>query len=622
MKSRTSFFDRAVFTRALKTAAIPMALYTLLLIFLLPATLPNALTNTYNMESLGARLTLLRTIYNSCKASGILTFFYGLILAWLLYFFLFRTNTAYRYAAMPVRREALFGTNFLTGVLAFVVPHALIALAALIVTAALGEPLPLACAQWFAVISCECLFFFSFAALLVMVVGQMAAMPVVYVILNCAVAVLYAIVTELLQGFVYGMPDISDSPAIFAMYLSPLAALLTGVGPRALSVYSEAAADPVDFMLAGAWYACALAAVGVLFAALALLLYKKREMERCGDVVAVRQLKPVFLYAFTFGCAFVIGGVIIDAINLDFSQSNLWPVLLFLGIGAFIGYFGAQMMLKKIVRVFRKGWLGFGICCAVLLVGFGAMRLDVTGYERRIPDAQDVAAVSIGVGSYAFAYETRDEDAIEDVIALHETILAQRDEQQALRRSDVPRSSRYISVSYRLKNDKTLRRVYPLVDDAADPENPLRQFAALYNSLPFVLARSTPDMELTPTSVATCEIYGVEKDGAESKFMNLSSEDAYTFYHDCVLPDLADSSMERLDFGLDDASELPAAESAELTVDEPIPATQVYVHCDINFTFRNPDGTTRGGTFLSITKDAARCIAYLDSLGFNTDFTD
>ena len=71
------------------------------------------------------------------------------------------------------------------------------------------------------------LLFFSFASLVCMVVGQMAAAPLVYGMLNFAAYVLESIVQHLMQTFVYGMPASQTTAAErAAAYASPVFGLL------------------------------------------------------------------------------------------------------------------------------------------------------------------------------------------------------------------------------------------------------------------------------------------------------------------------------------------------------------------------------------------------------------
>lgn len=619
MTSKTSCFERAIFLRSLKKVALAAVAYTLLWLLILPLTLPGVYERALRSSDAVMEWSLGGAILNNAGAmAGALTFVYGLVLAWLVFFWLFRTNSAYHLASLPVKRETLFATNFFTGLLAFLAPHALVALVTFIVTAAMGAPLAVECLQWFAVVSLDCLFFYSFAVLLVMVVGQVAAMPVVYVILNLTVYAVHLVVSRLMKTFVYGMPQRMEGSGEIACLFSPLWALINERGPHMehALIYDEA----LGYYKSGApylanWqYALVLGAVGVVFAVLAFFLLRRREMERCGDVIAVRWLRPVFLYTFTIGCALIIGEVIMEMISGSAVSSNFILVMLFLFIGAFIGFFAAQMLLKKTVHVFKTGWLGLGVCCLALLAVFGAAQFDLTGYSRRIPARDEIASVSVEFGPYsAGLHNTDDAQAIADTLALHENILENRTEQERLLRSTELCYSNTMCIYYTLKDGKTLLRSYSLAapKDCTDMRNPLLQFAAVFNSLPFVLARNTPAFEVTRANVATCSIEGTREATGLHEATNLSSEDAYEFYTTCILPDLADSSLGRESFG--SLLEGPAAEAVETAADGD---AFNYTPCYVEFTFRTADGGQTCEGF-SIPLDAKRTVAYLEELGFD-----
>ena len=621
MTSKTSCFERAIFLRSLKKVALVAAAYTLLWLLILPMSLPGVYESALRSSDAVMAWSLSSAILNNAGSiAGAITFVYGLVLAWLVFFWLFRTNSAYHLASLPVKRETLFATNFFTGLLAFLAPHALVALVSFFITAAMGEPLAVECLQWFAVVSLDCLFFYSFAVLLVMVVGQVAAMPVVYVILNLTVYAVHLVVSRLMKTFVYGMPQIVYGSGDIACLFSPLWAFINERGPRMEHelIYDEA----LGYYKSGApylanWqYALVLGAVGVVFAVLAFFLLRRREMERCGDVIAVRWLRPVFLYTFTIGCALIIGEVIMETISGSAARSNFILVMLFLFLGAFIGFFAAQMMLKKTIHVFKTGWVGLGVCCLALLLVFGAARFDLTGYSRHIPARDEIASVSVEFGPYSGGlYNTDDAQAIADTLSLHESILENRTEQEHLLRSTELCHSNTMCIFYTLKDGKTLLRSYNLAapKDCTDMRNPLLQFAAVYNSLPFVLARNTPPFEVTRTNVATCSIEGRRKDTGSYETTNLSSDDAYTFYTACILPDLEDSSLGRESIGGSLKDSTPAAIAIEKAEDG---SAINYTPCYIEFTFRTADGGKTCQSY-SIPLDAKRTVAYLENLGFD-----
>lgn len=184
-----------------------------------------------------------RTILeNAVTGASIVPFVYGGLLAWALFSWLFRTNSAYFYAALPVRRRTLFLTNYLTGLLLCAAPALVSSLLLWAVGAGFGVSAFLPAMQVFAATAMGFLLFFSFASLVCMVVGQMAAAPLVYGMLNFAAYVLESIVQHLMQTFVYGMPASQTTAAErAAAYASPVFGLLRG-GFRVATEWVDAGA--------------------------------------------------------------------------------------------------------------------------------------------------------------------------------------------------------------------------------------------------------------------------------------------------------------------------------------------------------------------------------------------
>ena len=330
MTSKISCFDHAVFRRALKMTAPVWILYALyeLLLPLRLFSFCRGLSSGADNYIVQIEKTLLS--YARFNAS-IVPFLLGGLLAWVLFSWLFRAGTAYFYAALPVRRETLFLTNYLTGMLLCAAPALLSALLLWAVGAGFGAAAFVPAMQVFAAAMLGFLLFFSFAVLVCCVVGQMAAMPIVYVILNFTFFVLEAIVRHLLFTFVYGMPySQSSTMQSFALRATPVLGILQG-GFRVRTDWTELnGMYEMEYAprLEGWGYLGALAALGLVFALCAFLLLKHREMERSGDVIAVGWLRPVALYVFTIGCALVLGALMAELFSSQ-TADNFWYVLRF-----------------------------------------------------------------------------------------------------------------------------------------------------------------------------------------------------------------------------------------------------------------------------------------------------
>ena len=536
MTSKISCFDRAVFRRALKKTAPVWILYALYEL-LLPLRLFSFCRGVSSCAD-DFLVQIEKTILGYARINAsLLPFLLGGLLAWVLFFWLFRAGTAYFYAALPVRRETLFLTNYLTGLLLCAAPALLSSLLLWAVGAGFGAAAFVPAMQVFAAAMLGFLLFFSFAVLVCCVVGQMAAMPIVYVILNFTFFVLEAIVRHLLFTFVYGMPySQSSTMQSFALHATPVLGLLQG-GFRVATDWAER--DGMYYMelnpqLEGWGYLGALAALGLVFALCAFLLLKHREMERSGDVIAVGWLRPVALYVFTIGCALVLGALMAELFSSNTSD-NFWYVLLFLFVGAFVGYFVGKMLLQKTIHVFQSGWLGLGACCLVLLLAFGAAEFDLFGYSRYLPERSAVQAAGLTHYQSNGLYTTQDDAFIQDVLNLHTAAVSEKSKQEH-RRHAYQLGTDYTEqfyITYRMTDGTLTERYYSIVYSEADLEDPdslISRFSALYNSPGSVLIRTGFDTPRTEKNVLSC--YVSSFDTGES--LELTGRDAWRVYTACL----------------------------------------------------------------------------------------
>lgn len=536
MTSKISCFDRAVFRRALKKTAPVWILYTLYEL-LLPLRLFSFCRGVSSCTD-DFLVQIEKTILGYARINAsLLPFLLGGLLAWVLFFWLFRAGTAYFYAALPVRRETLFLTNYLTGVLLCAAPALLSSLLLWAVGAGFGAAAFVPAMQVFAAAMLGFLLFFSFAVLVCCVVGQMAAMPIVYVILNFTFFVLETIVRHLLFTFVYGMPySQSSTMQSFALHATPVLGLLQG-GFRVQTDWLER--DGMYYMeyaprLEGWSYLGMLAVLGLVFALCAFLLLKHREMERSGDVIAVGWLRPVALYVFTIGCALVLGALMAELFSSNTSD-NFWYVLLFSCAGAFLGYFAGKMLLQKTIHVFRSGWLGLGACCLALLLAFGAAEFDLFGYSRYLPERSAVQAAGLTHYQSNGLYTTQDDAFIQDVLNLHTAAVSEKSKQEH-RRHAYQLGTDYTEqfyITYRMTDGTLTERYYSIVYSEADLEDPdslISRFSALYNSPGSVLIRTGFDTPRTEKNVLSC--YVSSFDTGES--LELTGRDAWRVYMACL----------------------------------------------------------------------------------------
>lgn len=528
MTSKISCFDPAVCRRSVKRA-LPAWVFYALYELLLPLQLYSQWENCTSFDD-GVYTELQQTIldFAPINASVVACIFGGLF-AWALFHWLFRTNSAYFYAALPVRRETLFLTNYLTGLALFALPALVSSVLLGLVGSAFGAAAFVPAMQVFAATMLGAMLFFSFGVLVCTIVGQMAAAGIVYCILNFAVVLLALIVEHLMETFVYGMPSGSSTIEGLAILGSPVLGINTQFTTAA--IYDESWTIRQVF-LTGWGYLALLAGVGLLFAAWAFWLLRRREMERSGDVVAVRGLRPVALYLFTIGCALVLGAAFTELIAGS-AADNFWYVLLFLLVGAFIGYFSAQMLLQKTLRVFRSGWLGFGVTCAAFAMLFGAVKIDLFGYSHYLPQRGQIVEASLSTSRYS-SHLSADAEHIDAVLRLHSAVVDGKQEQEA-RKADFRLGEDHnetIYFLYSLTDGSVVSREYSLVYTEAEQSNAeslIAQFEAVYSAPSSVRIRLGFDEPRTRADVLAASVQS--KETGETTW--LDAQQAWQLYEAC-----------------------------------------------------------------------------------------
>lgn len=508
-----------------------------------------------------------------CQGAGaISSAVYGVLCAMAVWSYLYNARPANMAHALPVRREGQFAAHFLSGTAFFVLPHAIISALTLIAglaTGSRGDLLNILAAM--GILTLMCLFFFSLATLCAFVTGHLLALPVFYVIFNFLVYGLAKLLDWVAQRFLFGFVSaLSGSEAV--QWLTPAFNLITHYSFGGLHwLYSYtledvtqlaitlggiptpengSAAYTVTTQLEGLHIVLIYAAVGLILAGLALLLYRRRHLETAGDVVAVPWLRPVFQYGVAF-CAALAGTYVLADLLGRADRTVLTVLLVLWGV---TGFFAARMLLQKTLRVFKTGWKGGLAVAAVMLVLCLGLSADVLGVERVIPNADRVASVRVlgpnsapgDTGSYP-ALTAEDPALIEKLLAVHQTVIDHRKELKAALdgyRTNVPMDGYYFrdfTVTYTLQNGGFLQRRYDLAvspEELEDPDSVASALAGLladpaFNRLNYEL----DDVEANRlTEVAVSGLEGAEK-GLVTFYSPLSdhaaleqqAEDAYVY---------------------------------------------------------------------------------------------
>lgn len=409
-------------------------------------------------------------IRDGMETAVVLGVIFGCLFAMAFFSYLMNRRSVGMIHALPMRREGLFLTNVLSGVLCTVVPAVVVFFVALCAEWGKGAADVGDLALWLLVTVSATLFFFAFGTFCAMFTGSLLALPVFYGILN----VLALGVEVLLQGVLemlwvgYSTWDIST----LTEWLTPVVFMYERV--------SDWTAEPLadggylHDLTAGALSASAYAIVFcLLFFLLALLVYRTRQMERAEDLVTVAWVRPIFRYGFGVCAGFALG----EFLAGNFFDWGAWGLVALISLCAVLGAFVGQMLLKKTLRVLRSGWKGslaLGLCVLALLVG---LRLDPTGYQTRVPAVEEVASVRV-MNVWSMPYDggaslnvtVSDPEQVARVTALHRWITEHLREVEEDTETVITDSAETLlsdsvglRLRYTLKNGETLERRYSTV---------------------------------------------------------------------------------------------------------------------------------------------------------------
>ena len=437
---------------------------------------------------------------------------FGCLFAMALFSYLCSARSVGMMHSFPIRREALFVTSYLSGAAVFVFTG----LAAYLLAAAVqGAAGVLDGALLLKSLTCmlgQMLFFYSFAVFCTMFTGQLLAIPAFYIILNGLAAGFNALIEEICGTFYYGYYR-GGTPDWIA-WLTPVWKL-QDVGCD--TQYSDS----------GIWESCtmqglpivaAYSAAAVVLAVLALLVYRRRPSETAGDTVTVRWMRPVFCYGVGLCMALSIGQwlywFVWDQFHSE-AEASMPAMLACTALMGLVGFFAAEMLLKKSFRVFRSCWKGAAALLAALAVLAVCVRLDVTGVERRVPEASEIQAVTlIGYGQTDYHITVQDNPAmLKKILDIHQCLVDSKDQQLALEKAAWESetgddSCGYVTLSYRLNDGSKIRREYQLYGVTQTPQpEVLTKLAALLSDPDFQRENLLEGMDRRKLTGGSLEVY-------------------------------------------------------------------------------------------------------------------
>lgn len=456
MKSKISCFNKTIFKKNL-THFWPLWLaYAGYMIIVLPASIWQKMSITYvdDYYSVSSRqLSNISTVLgNALNPFGVFIFAVAAVMA--VFSYLYSPKNANMIHSLPVNRKELFITNFLSEFVFMVIPEVIAFIAAVFVCLGYRITSIEYLFLWLIYIIGMTFFALAFATFVAMLTGQLLAVPVYFFVANYLFVGCLNIVSSLINTICYGITN-AWRPGKSCI-LSPIYYLNNNL--RCARIYNEAGDQIIGIGIKGGhlilYYS--IAAVVILF--LAYQLYRKRQIETAGDLISISYVKPVFRWGVALCTSFLVS-VTVVGIFRENTMEKCSFIALVIGVIVigFFAFFGAEMLLQKNFRVFKKKciieWAAMMLVSVAIM---GVFKLDVFGVERKIPDIAEVEKCYISL-DYPICFEG--EEAAE-VIELHKQMI----EEKSSVLDYISDSGRcyYAEIRYLLKDGSILERCYPV----------------------------------------------------------------------------------------------------------------------------------------------------------------
>lgn len=293
------------------------------------------------------------------------------------------------YHSMPVKREVLFFSKYVSGLLMFVVPFALHIVLCLVVGltngAFSGHGMVNAIA--FLVVQILCfLLIYSVCIVAVCLTGNM-----IISILGGCVLVGYSTILSVIKDVLYD--------TFFYTYMSSYSQQIWAFSPIGMLSKLIVKATEYREINTGFSYRCMIAyllviAIAiVIFTAIGAFLYKKRATEAAGKAIAFAVTEP-FIKSMVVLPFSILSGFFIQSIA-NYASIG-WLIF-----GIFFGFIVLALLMEVIFRFDIKcafyHWKQLifnGVCLALLIIVF---KFDVLGYNTYIPNEQEITGCAVSI---------------------------------------------------------------------------------------------------------------------------------------------------------------------------------------------------------------------------------
>jgi ABC-2 type transport system permease protein len=440
MKYKMSFFNKGVLTNDLKRFSWMGILYSLFLIFVLPFQI--IMIHSNNTKDYKVSMEHIFDAGNGMLPFPI--FIVPVIVALFLFRYLQNKNSVDMLHSLPIKRVTLYDSHVFFGVMTLVIPVIITTIISCILKSTLNlNDLGIHFTYnqifaWCGTTILFSIFIFLFSVLIGMVTGLSTAQGILTYIFLLLPAGLGFLIIENLNMYLFGFNLSGSILEKFSLFR------IDGISYNPLTI-----TEIVIYIL-----------LSIFICALARFVYVKRDLEAATNAVAFKTLQPIFKYGVTFCCT-LVGGI-----YLKNAQNSLLCTIFGYYIAGLIGYYVAEMIIKKSIKVFKnvKGYLIYAGIFSVILL---CVNFDIMGYEKRIPAITEIQSIRFIDGNYSYNHELNDKDCLyyekdnlENIKSLHNKIIESK-------KNTKNKNGRFngFTINYNLKNGKEIERQYYLPNE-------------------------------------------------------------------------------------------------------------------------------------------------------------
>ncbi len=543
MPSERTFFNKAVYKRALSRFWLIGAAYAVVLCFL---TLMCGRYFNFDTKEI-AEYVSYTILSNLTRREIVAAAVAAVVMAIAVHGWMFRKTSAAYIAALPVTREALLISSMLAALTLLILPCIIAMLVSLLLYGGglLWTPYLLCSAAAVVLMNIA---FFGLASFCTVFTGNAAVLPALYVIALYGFVGIEVVTRYIAEFLLFGVRGTGWELAI----LSPVYYFSSNY------VGSYSYAIPLTAIYAAA---------GVILAGLAVIFFRHRRMEAAGEVVAVPVLRPLFRWGLaavgSLSMALLMLKTVFDVGAYGAGDrgtpAKVAILLLAMLFGAAVGWFGADALMRKTLRVFDRHWKGLGAFCALLCALVIGGELDVFGVERYQPDVDEIGYAAVnGWGEYSLTRIMQPEN-IEALLSMQKDIIANKKAYE----SQKGLNTFPLTIEYYGTDGKLLaRRVYTYATDEFIPyvtggnynvgfltgnddaiSRNVRQYEELLNSRELMEERALFPCDRSETAVFAANIQWYDSASPVTQGLTLTTDEFWELYDTCIVPDLRDGNI-------------------------------------------------------------------------------